>query len=151
MLPARRWGDERRWHRAIVRRRSPHGRAPTAPQALGAQGMGEDSRVNVQHGMIAADPDGFNGGRSVVRLLPLALGLTLVLFHPLPAPLGVSFIGDAAAQSRDELYAKCRRAVFRGYGQPGVQYNRAPGRRVLPSKFVVGAIDQCVASGGRVI
>src|SRR6516162_4183936 len=59
MLPARRWGDERRWHRAIVRRRSPHGRAPTAPHALGAQGKGEDSRVNVQHGMVAADPDGF--------------------------------------------------------------------------------------------
>ena len=87
----------------------------------------------------------------MVRLLPLALGLTLLLFHPLPAPLGVSFIGDAAAQSRDELYAKCRRAIFRGYGQPGVQYNRAPGRRVLPGKFVVGAIDHCVASGGRVI
>ena len=87
----------------------------------------------------------------MVRLLPLALGLTLVSFHPLPAPLGVSFIGDAAAQSRDELYAKCRRAVFRRYGQPGVQYNRAPGRRVLRSKFVIGAIDQCVASGGRVI
>jgi hypothetical protein len=87
----------------------------------------------------------------VVRLLPLALGLTLLLFHPLPAPLGVSFIGDAAAQSRDELYAKCRRAIFRGYGPPGVQYNRAPGRRVLPGKFVGGAIDQCVAIGGRVI
>jgi hypothetical protein len=101
--------------------------------------------------MVAADPDGFNGGRSVVRLLLLALGLTLLLFHPLPAPLGVAFVGDAAAQSHDELYAKCRRAIFRSYGQPGVQYNRAPGRRVLPSKFVIGAIDQCVASGGRVI
>ena len=87
----------------------------------------------------------------MVRPLPLALGLTLLLFHPVPAPLGVSFIGDAAAQSRDELYAKCRRAIFRRYGQPGVQYNRAPGRRVLPSKFAVVAVDQCVASGGRVI
>jgi hypothetical protein len=101
--------------------------------------------------MVAPNPDGFKGRRSVVRRLPLALGLTLAVFHPLPAPLGVSFIGDAAAQPRDELYAKCRRAVFRRYGQPGVQYNRAPGRRVLPSKFVIGAIDQCVASGGRAI
>jgi hypothetical protein len=87
----------------------------------------------------------------MVRRLPLALGLALLLFHALPAPLGVSFIGDAAAQSHDELYAKCRRAIFRRYGQPGVQYNRAPGHRVLPSKFVIGAIDRCVASGGRVI
>jgi hypothetical protein len=75
----------------------------------------------------------------------------LFLFHSLPAPLEVSFIGHAAAQSRDELFAKCRRAIFRKYGQPGVQYNRAPGRRVLPSKFVIGAVDQCVASGGRII
>ena len=82
-------------------------------------------------------------------LLP-ALGVTLILFHSLPAPLGGSVIGQAAAQSRDELYAKCRRAVFRRYGQPGLQYNR-PGRRVLPNKFAVGAIDQCVASGGRTI
>jgi hypothetical protein len=87
----------------------------------------------------------------VVRILPLALGLTLLLFHSLPAPLGVSFIGSAAAQARDELYAKCRRAIFRKYGQPGVQYNRAPGRRVLPTKFAIGAIDQCVTSGGRAI
>jgi hypothetical protein len=87
----------------------------------------------------------------VVRLLLPALGLALLLFHALPAPLGVSFIGDATAQSHDELYAKCRRAIFRRYGQPGVQYNRAAGHRVLPSKFVIGAIDQCVASGGRVI
>jgi hypothetical protein len=87
----------------------------------------------------------------MVRLLPLALGLTLLLCDSLPTPLGVSFIGQAAAQSRDELYTKCRRAIFRRYGQPGVQYNRAPGRRVLPSKFVVGAIDQCVASGGRAL
>jgi hypothetical protein len=76
----------------------------------------------------------------------------LFLFHSLPVSLEVSFIGHAAAQSRDELFAKCRRAIFRKYGQPGgVQYNRAPGRRVLPSKFVIGAVDQCVASGGRII
>jgi hypothetical protein len=96
-------------------------------------------------------PDGVNEDASVVRLLLPALGLTVFLFQSLPVPLGGSFIGHAAAQSRDELYAKCRRAVFRRYGQPGVQYNRAPGRRVLPSKFAIGAIDQCVASGGRAI
>ena len=87
----------------------------------------------------------------MVRLLLLALGLALLVFHALPAPLGVSLIGNAAAQSHDQLYAKCRRAIFRRYGQPGMQYNRAAGHRVLPSKFVIGAIDQCVASGGRVI
>jgi hypothetical protein len=78
------------------------------------------------------------------------LGLTLFLFHSLAPPLGGSFIERAAAQSRDELYAKCRRAVFRAYGRPGLQYNR-PGRRVLPNKFAMGAIDRCVASGGRII
>jgi hypothetical protein len=90
-------------------------------------------------------------GMIVVRVLLPALGLTIFLFHSLPAPLGGSVIGQAAAQSHDELYKKCRRAVFRRYGQPGVQYNRAPGRRVLPSKFAIGAIDHCVASGGRAI
>jgi hypothetical protein len=87
----------------------------------------------------------------MVQLRLIVLGLTLSLLHSLPAPLGGSLIGHAMAQSRDELYAKCRRAIFRKYGQPGVQYNRAPGRRVLPSKFVIGAIDRCVASGGRSI
>jgi hypothetical protein len=87
----------------------------------------------------------------VLRVLALpALGVTLFLFHSSPAPLGGSFVGQAAAQSRDELYAKCRRAVFRAYGRPGLQYNR-PGRRVLPNKFAIGAVDQCVASGGPVL
>jgi hypothetical protein len=89
-------------------------------------------------------------GMIVVRALLAALGLTIFLFHSLPAPLGGSVVGQAAAQSRDELYKKCRREVFRRYGQPSVRYNR-PGRRVLPSRFAIGAIDQCVASGGRVI
>jgi hypothetical protein len=90
-------------------------------------------------------------GMFVLRVLALpALGVTLFLFHSSLAPLGGPFIEQAAAQSRDELYAKCRRAVFRAYGRPGLQYNR-PGRRVLPNKFAVGAIDQCVASGGRVL
>jgi hypothetical protein len=54
-----------------------------------------------------------------------------------------------AAQSRDALYAKCRREMFQKYGQPGVQYNRAPNQRVLPSHFVTSMTDQCVANGGR--
>ncbi len=90
----------------------------------------------------------FNRGGCVVRTLPLALFLGLLLCHPLPAPLNVSFIGRAAAESRDDLYKKCRAAVFRQYGQPGIQYNRRPGSRVLPNKFLIGAVDQCVANGG---
>src|SRR5215471_17876180 len=99
MLPARRRGDERRRHRGDRTDVEVLSGAPERRRARrGAQATGEDSRVNFQHGMVAADPDGFKGRRSVVRRLPLALGLTLVVFHPLPAPLGVSFIGDAAAQ-----------------------------------------------------
>ena len=79
----------------------------------------------------------------MTRLLALALSLTL-LVDSLPAPLGVSFVGHAAAQSRDELYAKCRRAIFRRYGQPGVQYNLAPPgvaccRLNLPSERLISA------------
>ena len=47
---------------------------------------------------------------------------------------------SAAAESREDL---------RKYGQPGAQYNRRPGSLVLPSQFVIAAIDQCVANGGR--
>src|SRR5262249_38844613 len=120
MLPARRRGDERRRYRGDRTDVEVLSGAPERRRACrGAQATGEDSRVNFQHGMVAADPDGFKGRRSVVRRLPLALGLTLVVFHPLPAPLGVSFIGDAAAQWRAELYANCGRAVFPRYGQPG--------------------------------
>src|SRR6516165_4621747 len=133
MLPARRWGDERRWRRGDRQAsKSSRARPNGAARAGGHKGWGKTHASTSSMVWSRPIPTGFNGGRSVVRLLPLALGL-------------------AAAQSRDELYAKCRRAVFRRYGQPGVQYNRAPGRRVLPSKFVVGAIDQCVASDGRVI
>jgi hypothetical protein len=96
-------------------------------------------------------------GRSLLLSMGMSNGATTVdrvgpytVFAPFIA-VGGSLIGHAMAQSRDELYAKCRRAIFRKYGQPGVQYNRAPGRRVLPSKFVIGAIDRCVASGGRSI
>ena len=83
-----------------------------------------------------------------MRTLSLALSLGLLLCQPLPAPLNLSFLGRAAAESRDDLYKKCRHAIFRQHGQPGIQYNRRPGSRVLPAKFVIGAIDQCVANGG---
>lgn len=84
-----------------------------------------------------------------MRTLLLATGLTLFLLHPLSAPLDATFIGRAAAESRDDLYKKCRQALFRKYGQPGVQYNRRPGSRVLNTQFVLSATDQCVANGGR--
>jgi hypothetical protein len=76
------------------------------------------------------------------------VGVTVPLFQPLPVPVDVSFIGQAAAESRDDLYKKCRQALFRQYGQPGVQYNRRPGSKVLRTQFVLSATDQCVANGG---
>ena len=51
-------------------------------------------------------------------------------------------------QSKEALYVKCRNAIFRKYGQPGVQYNHGPRYRVLPYTSV-SQIDQCVANGGR--
>jgi hypothetical protein len=76
----------------------------------------------------------------------LAIALTLFSIHPLPAPLNAAFIRQASAESRDDLYKKCRQAIFRRYG---VQYNRRPGSRVLPTHFITSATDQCVANGGR--
>jgi hypothetical protein len=67
----------------------------------------------------------------------------------------LSFVAEAATQtqtksqtqSKEALYAKCRKEIFRKYGQPGVQYGFR-GYRVLP--YTSGArIDQCVANGGR--
>jgi hypothetical protein len=69
----------------------------------------------------------------------------LFLFQPWPAVP----ITDSAAESREDLYRKCRREAFRRYGQPGVQYNRRPNQKVLPSQFVIATTDQCVANGGR--
>jgi hypothetical protein len=74
----------------------------------------------------------------------LAIALTLFSIHPLPASLNAAFIRQAAAESRDDLYKKCRQAIFRKYGQPGV-----PGSRVLPTNFITSATDRCVANAGR--
>jgi hypothetical protein len=84
-----------------------------------------------------------------MRTLQLAFRVTLLLGLCIPAPIALSTIGHAAAaQSRDELYKKCRHAIFQKYGQPGVQYNRGPKKLVLGAQFVTSAVDRCVASGG---
>jgi hypothetical protein len=75
--------------------------------------------------------------------------LALLLSNQLPTPISVSPVTPAAAESRDDLYKKCRREVFRKYGQPGVQYNRRPGTRVVRTQFILSLTDQCVANGGR--
>jgi hypothetical protein len=82
-------------------------------------------------------------------MLLFATCLTLFLFQPWPAVPIADSAARAAAESREELYKKCRREAFRRYGQPGVQYNRRPGQKVLPSQFVIATTDQCVANGGR--
>jgi hypothetical protein len=87
-------------------------------------------------------------------MLPIALCIVLLLLLSFAAQ--VSFFAPAAAQtqtkaqpqSREALYVKCRNAIFRKYGQPGVQYNAGPRYLVLP--YTSGSrIDQCVANGGR--
>ena len=90
-----------------------------------------------------------------MRMLPIALCVTLLLLVSFAAQAPV--VGEAAAQtqtkaqpqSREALYLKCRKAIFRKYGQPGAVYSRGPRYLVLP--YTSGSrIDQCVANGGRV-
>jgi hypothetical protein len=88
-------------------------------------------------------------------MLPIALRVTLLLLVSFAAQATV--VGPAAAQtqtkaqpqSREVLYAKCRNAIFRKYGQSGAVYSVGPRYLVLP--YTSGSrIDQCVANGGRV-
>ena len=90
-----------------------------------------------------------------MRMLPIALCVTLLSLLSFAAQ--VSFFSPAAAQtqtkaqpqSREALYLKCRKAIFRKYGQPGAIYSIGPRYLVLP--YTSGSrIDQCVANGGRV-
>jgi hypothetical protein len=83
--------------------------------------------------------------------IPLCIALPLFLSSLAHGP----FLGPATAQtqtksqSKEALYVKCRNAIFRKYGQSGLQYGIGPGYRVLP--YTAGSwIDQCVANGGRV-
>ena len=70
----------------------------------------------------------------------------------------VPFVGPASAQaqtkpqaqSREALYVKCRNAIFRKHGQPGVQYNHGPRYLVLP--YTADSwIDKCVATAATPI
>jgi len=89
-----------------------------------------------------------------MRMMKIALCMIFVLL--LSALAYMPFLGPAAAQtqpkpqaqSREALYVKCRNAIFRKHGQPGVQYNHGPRYLVLP--YTADSwIDKCVASGGR--
>jgi hypothetical protein len=90
-----------------------------------------------------------------MRMLPIALCVTLLSLLSFAAQ--VSFFAPAAAQtqtkaqpqSREALYLKCRKTIFRKYGQSGAVYSVGPRYLVLP--YTSGSrIDQCVANGGRV-
>jgi hypothetical protein len=90
-----------------------------------------------------------------MRMLPIALCVTLLSLLSFAAQ--VSFFAPAAAQtqtkaqpqSREALCLKCRKAIFRKYGQSGAVYSVGPRYLVLP--YTSGSrIDQCVANGGRV-
>jgi hypothetical protein len=50
----------------------------------------------------------------------------------------------ATVQSREALWASCRKQVFRKYG------HKYDGRRYLPMNFSVQATNECVRNGGRV-
>ena len=84
-----------------------------------------------------------------MRMPLFATSLMIVWLQSFAVVVIPDWTGPAAAESREDLYRKCRQAIFGKYGQPGAQYNRRPGSLVLPSQFVIAAIDQCVANGGR--
>jgi hypothetical protein len=80
----------------------------------------------------------------------IVMTFAFVVFLPSPTPEGLFLVPEAKAQSSEALLLKCRKAVFRKYGHRGVQPD---GKRVrtLPKQFVLNAVDQCVANGGRVL
>ena len=86
-----------------------------------------------------------------MRMLPIALGITLLLLlscvtqAPVVGPAAAQMPAKSQPQSKEALYVKCRDAIFRKYGQPGVQYNHGPRYLVLPYTSV-SQIDQCVAT-----
>jgi len=89
-----------------------------------------------------------------MRMPPIALCMMLLLLFasaaqtPFVAPAAAQTKAKEQSQSREALYVKCRNAIFRKHGQPGVQYNAGPRYLVLP--YTADSwIDKCVASGGR--
>jgi hypothetical protein len=77
------------------------------------------------------------------------LFLSSLAHGPFLGPAAAQTQTKSQAQSKEALYVKCRNAIFRKYGQSGLQYGFGPGYRVLP--YTAGSwIDQCVANGGRV-
>ena len=83
-----------------------------------------------------------------MRTLPLALGLTLLALVSTPGPTGVPSISAALAQTPDDLYRKCRKAVFRKYGYRVTRDGRR--RLAMLSNTATQSVDHCVANGGRV-
>jgi hypothetical protein len=76
-----------------------------------------------------------------------AVCLAFVVLLPSTPPSGLPLVTEAKAS--DALVRKCRKAVFKKYGQRKVKSGRKV--RSLPNKFAIGAVDACVANGGRVI
>jgi hypothetical protein len=84
-----------------------------------------------------------------MRTLPLALGLTLLALVSSPGPIGAPSVSAAVAQTPEDLYRKCRKAVFRKYGYRETRDGRR--KLAMPSGTATQSVDQCVANGGRVI
>ena len=84
-------------------------------------------------------------------LMIVCTAAAMSLFCPLSSPSsnGLFAIPQAQAKASDALVRKCRKAVFAKYGQRKVKSGRKV--RSISSKFSIGAVDACVANGGRVI
>jgi hypothetical protein len=78
-----------------------------------------------------------------------ALCFVFVVSLPAPSPRGFSIGAEAQAHANNALVRKCRKAVFKRYGQRRIE----SGRRVvsISTKFSISAVDACVANGSRVI
>jgi hypothetical protein len=81
----------------------------------------------------------------------LAPMLTLVFVALLPPATTHEFsiVPQAQAHANDALVRKCRKAMFKRYGQRETR----SGRRVrsISTKFSIAAVDACVANGGRLM
>ena len=84
-------------------------------------------------------------------LMIVCMAAAMSLFFPLssPSPDGLFAIPQAQAKASDALVLKCRKAVFKKYGQRTVDSGRPV--RSISFKFSIAAVDACVANGGRVI
>jgi hypothetical protein len=98
--------------------------------------------------MAAAVSNELGQGTIAMKAMIAGVILALALLVSSEAPVGVSLVAQAQAQSANEaLWRKCRKAVFQKYGH---RHPDKPGKVYLSSREAIRLTDACVANGGRV-